>query len=298
MADARCSQARLALGTLVEIRGRAENRGALTSGFDAAFAAIARVHAALSGHDPDSELSRVNATAASRKQPVSPDLRAVLECALDVARASAGAFDPAVGTRVCALGFLPRHADVDDAPTTEGARWHDIELDAVGVRFVRPLRIDLDGIAKGYAVDCAIAALQKHGVAAARVSAGGDLRVYGECVPVHVRTSGARAVVTPLVELADGAVATSAFGDRRRFVDRRWATPLVEPRSGLPVMAIRTVSVVAATCMLADALTKVVALRGPGAGRVLTQYGASAAWLSPARDGWRTKVIGAMEAAA
>jgi thiamine biosynthesis lipoprotein len=294
LAEARHCQARLALGTLVEIRGCAASRDALISGFDAAFAAIARVHSALSGHDPHSELSRVNATAASRAQPVSLDLRAVLECALEVARASAGAFDPAVGARVCALGFLPRH----DASLDDDGRWHDIALDADGVRFARPLRIDFDGIAKGYAVDCAIAALQRHGVETACVSAGGDLRVYGARVPVHVRTSGARAIVTPLVEVVDGAVTTSAFGDRRRLVDRRWATPLVEPRSGLPVMATRTISVVAPTCMLADALTKVVALRGSGASRVLAHYHASAAWLTPARDGWRTTVIGGIEAAA
>jgi thiamine biosynthesis lipoprotein len=300
MADTHDCQARLALGTLVEIRGRAASSDALASGFDAAFTAIARVHTALSGHDPDSELSRVNSVALLRAHPVSPDLRAVLDCALDVARVSAGAFDPAVGARVCALGFLPDHADAgaDVVSADKNGRWCDVELDAAGVRFARPLRLDLDGIAKGYAVDCAIAALQRHGVAAARVNAGGDLRVYGERVPVHVRTSGACAIVTPLVELADGAVATSAFGDRRQLVDRRWATPLVEPRSGLPVMATRTVSVVAPTCMLADALTKVVALRGPGSARVLAHYHAGAAWLSPSREGWRTMVVRPIEAAA
>ena len=121
-----------------------------------------------------------------------------------------------------------------------------------------------------------------------RVNAGGDLRVFGpDAEPVHVRTGGPQGVTLPLVEIADGAVATSAYGGQRKRVDGRWATPLVDPRSSLPIMSTRTVSVVAATCMVADALTKVVALRGRAASAVLDAYGASAAVLSPAMGQWR-----------
>jgi FAD:protein FMN transferase len=137
-------------------------------------------------------------------------------------------------------------------------------------------------------VDCAIDALRAHGVSGGRVNAGGDLRVFGpDAEPIHVRTGGPQGVTLPLVVLADGAVATSAYGGHRKCVDGRWATPLIDPRSSLPIMSTRTVSVVAPTCMLADALTKVVALRGRGASAVLNAYGASATVLSPVMGQWR-----------
>ena len=91
----------------------------------------------------------------------------------------------------------------------------------------------------------------------------------------------------PLVAIGDGAVATSAYGSRRRRIRGRLATPLVDPRSRLPAMSTRTVSVIAPTCIVADALTKIVALDGARAAGILERYGASATILSPARGRWR-----------
>jgi thiamine biosynthesis lipoprotein len=156
------------------------------------------------------------------------------------------------------------------------------------VRYARPLCVDLGGIAKGYAVDVAIAALRAHAVTSARVNAGGDLRVIGpEAEPVHVRTGGPNGVLMPLASVVDGAVATSAFAGARRRVAGRWITPLIDPRPGLPVMSTRTVSVIAPTCMVADALTKVVALRGAAASPALARHDAAAIILSPAAGRWR-----------
>src|SRR5207302_5745767 len=85
------------LGTFVDIGGHAHSERALAEGFNAAFAAIARVHRALGGHDAESELTRVNRHAALTPQAISPDLRTVLACALALAARSDGAFDPTVG---------------------------------------------------------------------------------------------------------------------------------------------------------------------------------------------------------
>jgi thiamine biosynthesis lipoprotein len=277
-------RAELWLGTLVEISAIAPSQRTLDAGVAAAFAAIARVHHALSGHDPASELSRVNRHAATVRQPISDDLRTVLACALDLAARSNGSFDPTVGGHVTTLGFLPHHADVN-----RDVSWRDVELTPRGAFFRRPLVLDFGGIAKGYAVDCAVDALRAHGITSGRVNAGGDLRVFGSgSEPIHVRTGGPQGIVVPLAEIGDGAVATSAYGgSRRRTAERRWATPLIDPRTGLPVMSRRTVSVIAGTCMLADALTKVVALRGRAAAKLLHDYGASATVLSPVAGRWR-----------
>ena len=277
----RCAQ--LWLGTIVEIAAEAPTPVAVESGIAAAFAAVARVHRALSGHDPASELSRVNRRAALRETAISRDLRQVLACALAVAARSGSAFDPAQGGRMAALGFLP-----PQAPARRDACWRDVHLGDRGVRFGKPLALDFGGIAKGYAVDCAVDALRAHGATAGRVNAGGDLRVFGErseCV--HVRSGGRQGIVLPLALVADAAVATSAYGSHRRRVDGRWVSPLIDPRSGLPRMSTRTVSVVAPTCMVADALTKVVALRGRAATATLETFDASAVVLSPAVGRWR-----------
>ena len=276
-------RAQLWLGTIVEIAAEAHQAAVVDTAIAAAFVAIACIHRALSNHDPASELSRVNRRAATRETMISRDLRAVLACGLTVAERSGGAFDPTQGARLAALGFLPPQPMADRA-----ACWRDIRLSARGVTFARPLALDLCGIAKGYAVDRAVLALRAHGVMTGVVNAGGDLRVFGERdEAVYVRRGDVQGGVQPLVRIREGAVATSAYASQRRYVDGRWASPLIDPRNGLPVMSTRTVSVIAPTCMLADALTKVVALRGRAAAPALAAFGASAAVLSPAGERWR-----------
>ena len=271
------------LGTLVDIAAHADSERVLAEGFNAAFAAIVRVHRGLGSHDAASELTRVNRRAALAKQTISTDLREVLSCALAFAACSEGAFDPTVGAELVALGLLPplvRHA--------RGATWRDVVLDETGVLFKRPLVLDFGGIAKGYAVDCAIAALRDAGVTRACVNAGGDLRVFGSAMEtVHVRTGGAQSVLLPLLTIRDGAAASSAYGEQRRRIRGRMVTPLIDPRTRLPSMTTRTVTVVPPTCMVADALTKVVALGSERAESVLARYGAGAAILSPAKGRWR-----------
>jgi FAD:protein FMN transferase len=274
--------AQLWLGTLVDIAAEGPSAEGVDRAIAAAFAEIASVHQSMSAHAPDSELVRVNRAAMCQPQRVSGGFHAVLCCALDIAAASCGAFDPTVGGVLGDLGFVPRHA------CSGRATWRDVHVDAHGVRFARPLQLDFGGIAKGYAVDRAIAALREHGVTSGCVDAGGDLRVFGRRARViHVRTSGAHATALSLVRLAQGALATSGYASQRRRVAARWATPLIDGTCGLPRMSTRTVSVVAPSCMLADALTKVVALRGRDAAPVLARYGASATILTPARGRWR-----------
>ena len=285
---ARANRAELLLGTLVDIRAEAPSPAVLERALAAAFAAIARVHLALSGQDPSSELSCVNRDAWRGVRRVSADFRAVLECALDVASRSGGTFDPTLGVYRASIAHEER-AVVLQSPR---ASWRDVELGPRGVRYRRPLSLDFDGIAKGYAVDCAIDALREQGARAGRVNAGGDLRMFGYAPePVHVRTGGPQGVVMPLAEVVDAAVATSAYGDQRRHVRRRWVTALIDPRTSMPILSARTVSVIASTCMLADALTKVVALRGRDAMSLLRAYDAAAAILSPAAGRWRCTLL-------
>lgn len=228
-------RARPLLGTFVEIRTDAD-ASAVTHAFDA----VAKVHALMSFQDPASELSRLNRDAWRAPVAVHPWTWRVLAAARWLHTCSDGAFD-------CAL---------PDAP--------DARMDAVqllsgrAVRFRRRLRLDLSGIAKGFAVDRAIDRLRR----AARqglVNAGGDLRVFGATAePIFVRDPEVPQRLHPLGSLADGAFATSApyFSAQ----DGDWAVR--DPRKGESPRRYRSVSVLAPTCLRADALTKVVWVHG------------------------------------
>lgn len=271
------------LGTLVEIVAEGHDAASLIAAADRAFARVAAVHAAMSFQEADSELSRVNREAQRGWVELSTDLAAVYAAALDVAHASDGLFDPSVAGWLVESGHLPRH------PNTPGdARpdWRAIEFDGGRVRYACPLLVDLSGIAKGYAVDAALAVLREAGLAAATVNAGGDLARFGEtATPVHVRHPHQPTHTLRLAELRDGAAATSAGYFR--------PDALRHPRTGESLCVAASVTVLATSCMTADALTKVVAAEPARAAGVLARYAAEAIVLDGKQamrcdaDGWR-----------
>jgi thiamine biosynthesis lipoprotein len=241
----------------VEIRARGLPDERLRAAVDAAFAAVERVHALMSFHEADSDVSRLNRMAAERPVRVDAWTWTVLREAVRLSRLSRGAFDITVGGALVAQGFLPRAAG--PAPDAS-ASWRDLELwPGRRVRFRRPLRIDLGGIAKGFAVDQAVIAMREAGATAGVVNAGGDLRVFGaKAEEVRVRHPSAPQAALPLGRIRQGALATSA----PYFSNRRWrgrvVSPLRNPRTGVSCTQAVSVSVRASTCMRADALTKLV----------------------------------------
>lgn len=275
------------LGTLVEIVAEGADDATLIAASDRAFARIAAVHAQMSFQAADSALSRVNRDAQHDWVTLSPDLAAVFAAALAFARASDGLFDPSVAGRLVESGQLPRHTGFPDATTTD---WRGIELDGDRVRYTQPLLVDLSGIAKGYAVDVALASLRDAGLVAATVNAGGDLARFGGATPIHVRLPQQPTQSVRLAELENGAAATSAG----------YFQPgaLRHPRSGDALCAETSVTVLAPDCMTADALTKVVAADPACATAVLARYSAQAIVLDGKRamcsdaDGWHDLPVG------
>jgi FAD:protein FMN transferase len=240
------------LGTFVSVRAEVSAADA-NRVFAAAFGAIERVQACLSFHDAHSELSVVNRSAARASQAVSPMFARVLRASLALARATDGRFDPTIGAQLVRWGQLPAP---DAATADENADWRDLSL--IGgkqLRIRKPLWLDFGGIAKGYAVDRAVAALKALGVRRGLVNAGGDLRVFGaDPQTIHVRHPASPAQTIPLLQLKDGAVATSAG----YFSARDGYTALVDTSSATPMGDGVSVTVVARRAIWADALTKVV----------------------------------------
>jgi len=245
---------RPALGTTVQVAVRdALPHAALLAAAEAAFAAVEAVERAMSFHRADSDLSRLNAAPAGALLAVDAGLVDVLRLARELHAMSDGVFDPGVGERLVAWDLLPARR------AAPGASILDVEIvDATHVRVLRPTCLDLGGIAKGHAVDRAIAALRDAGITQADVEAGGDLRVLGDARPVHVRLPGAQARLHLLGELGDGAIATSAPD----LQEGRAPSAFVDARTRTRVRDGRSFSVLAANCAVADALTKVLAIAG------------------------------------
>ena len=269
-------RARPLLGTLVEIRTTAPNAACAAQAVHAAFAAIERVQALMSFHDPSSDVSRLNLGAAGRSMHIHPWTYRVLRCAQALHAATHGIFDIATAPALVRGGWLPRNA----APLPRsGGSTADITLGSGHrVCFRRPLLIDLGGIAKGFAVDRAVAALRRHGAVAGSINAGGDLRVFGPAgEPVHVRRPESPGRFHPLACLYNSAFATSAPYFAARPIYGRLCAPVIDPRNGMPTRQSRSVSVQARTCLLADALCKVVWLaRADEIAAILHRYRAKA----------------------
>lgn len=241
------------LGTFVEISVSHGDATQAHAAIDAAFAAIARVQALMSFHDPRSEVSQLNRCAAKEAVPVGPETYRVLEYAKFLHGRTGGIFD------IAASG-----------PQEHRGTTADIELRPDHcVHFSRPLRIDLGGIAKGFAVDQAVQVLQKEGMDAALVNAGGDMRCFGaQGMPVWVRHPAMPGQFVPLPALKNAALATSA--------NSYSASLHLHGRTKKPMRRPFSVSVRAASCLTADALTKAVLALGEGSIPVLSACDADA----------------------
>jgi thiamine biosynthesis lipoprotein len=249
-------------------------------------AAVEQVDQQMSPWKPDSDLMRLNRAPVDTWVDMPAEMLEVLDCALDVQRLSAGAFDPCVGDLVDAWGF----GAVRDAPDAEairaarqpkahtGHRALVLERPAGRARKRTPLQLDLCGIAKGYAVDRMVAVLQAHGVRHALAALDGELRAVGRqasgvpwAVALERPDVGLRSV-QGVIELKDLAVATS--GDYRRCLqvgDARLAHTMDARRRAPVNNAVASVTVLARTCMHADAWATALLVAGPDEGLAMAQ---------------------------
>ncbi|MEO1079069.1 MAG: FAD:protein FMN transferase [Pseudomonadota bacterium] len=231
----------------------------------------------LSTYLPDSEISRLNATAGDTDVLLSERFADVLDSALAWSQATGGAYDVTVGPLVELWGFgaaeftgaVPGPDAIETARSLVGAQ--RLIWDANTRRLQRPagIRIDLSSIAKGYAVDRLSALLAEQGIGSSLVEIGGELRARGE------RPEGGAwrlAVESPdpaesrfidALSVVDASVATS--GDYRNYfeVEGRRYSHLVDPRTGFPVdHELVSVTVVHKECMVADALATALIVMG------------------------------------
>jgi thiamine biosynthesis lipoprotein len=255
------------MGTLFRITLYAAEEAEASKAAMAAFERVEELEEILSSHREDSELTRLPRLAVSAPQAVSRDLFRVLAQAQQISQLSGGAFDVTVGPlvelwrEVRRTKRLPEAAELARARTAVGYRNIELDLQAGTVLLKRnDMKLDLGGIAKGYAADQALALLKSRGIHRALIDAGGDLAVgaappgkAGWKVTVRDLDSQRRKPSCTLV-LHDVGIATS--GDAYQSVDvgGRHYSHIIDPRDGMGLQDGASTTVIARDGTTADAL--------------------------------------------
>ncbi len=227
---------------------------------------------ALSRFRPDSELQRLNASP-SATVITSPLLASALENALTAAEATDGRVDPTIAEALVSAGYDRSFGEVGVStvrPSVPAGRWREIRLTGSLVRRPAGLKLDLNGVVKGQAVDDALALIEGDGF----VSAGGDLATHGAIV---VALPGGDTVTLRSGALATSGVSTRAW-EREDGVRQHH---LIDPLTGAPAeVRWESVTVCAATCLAADVAAKAAFLLGDDGPAWLERQGLQGRFLS------------------
>ncbi len=241
------------------------------------------VIAQMSHWQAGSQISRFNHAAPGGWHRIGPDFAEVMRAALDIATRSGGAFDPAMGALADLWGFGPPGPRTDVPADDEIAAAHrhggvaaiDFDPLLLRLRRDRPVRLDLSGIAKGYAVDALGAALRQRGCTDFLVEIGGELsgsgvQPDGQPWWTDVEPPPGTAQVPLRVALHGLAIATS--GDYRRGFEVAGTrhAHTIDPRTGRPVAnGVVSVTVIDASCMIADGWASALTVLGTDDGMAL-----------------------------
>jgi thiamine biosynthesis lipoprotein len=260
------------MGTRIAVELWAENRTAGDSAIDAVMAEMQRVDAAMSTYKPTSELSIVNARAASGPVEIGSELFELFTTALQYSRDTDGAFD----VTYASVGYMydfrnrkrPDQASIDKALPAIDYRHVLLDAKAQTVRFSQQgVRIDLGGIGKGHAVERGLHVLQGRGVTRALVTAGGDSRIIGDRFGnpwiVGIRHPDRKDEVIARIPLEDAAISTS--GDYERYFDDGGVRyhHIIDPKTGHSASKVRSATIIGPTATRTDGMSKTAFVLGP-----------------------------------
>ena len=239
-----------------------------------------RIDALMSSYKPDSELSAVNDGAARAPVTVSKELLALIERALEYSDITSGAFDITYASAGQHYDYRnnskPNQAQLQAA--LPAINFHHVKIDrsASTVTFLHPgVRIDLGGIAKGYAVDRGMRILQQAGITTALISAGGDTRVTGKRWdrPWHIGIRNPRDEdnIVSMIPLENSAISTS--GDYERYFEEDGVRyhHILDPKTGTSTHEILSSSIIGKSATDTDALSTSVFILGVEKGMQLIE---------------------------
>jgi len=266
------------MGTRVAVELWSEDAALAARAMEAVIAEMRRTDELMSTYKPESQLSAVNAHAFERPVAVDPEIIEVVVRSFDFSRMSDGAFD----VTYASVGYLydyrarQRPSDEQVAAALPAVDYRQVQVDRERntIRFLRDgVRIDLGGIAKGYAVDRSIDQLRKLGIEHAMVNAGGDTRLIGDRRGkpwiVGVRDPRNEGKMVTRLPLENEAISTS--GDYERYFEEdgvRYHHILV-PGTGDVARAIRSATIIGPDATLTDGLSTTVFVLGVERGMAL-----------------------------
>ena len=272
-------ESRFLLGTVVEITVGKESSEKAQRAIKAAFPRIKRIENLMSIYKEGSEVSSLNREAGKSALKVSPEVFEVIKKSLYYSEISEGAFDITVGVLEEAWGFEDKEYRLPPAEELRRdlrlVNYKDILLDEERetIRFRKKgMKIDLGGVAKGYAVEEAIKELRKEGVRKALVNAGGDIQGMGEREwKIGLKHPLKKGEILTTLKLRNQAVATSGDYEKFFFKEGRRYHHLIDPRTGKPAQGSMSVTILAPGATIADILATAVFVLGPSKGMELIE---------------------------
>jgi len=274
----RHEQLRQVMGTLATVQVWAADDAQARAAADTAFAVFAEIDSLMSTWRADSPVSRLNSAPAGTWVHVGREVCRVLSAAIVACRHTGGAFDPTVLPLVRLWGFRGGRVTVPDSLDLEAALAlvgiQAVEVDGDRSRLLLSgMAIDLGGIAKGYALDRAAAAMQRTGAIGGMLDLGGNLLVFGagpghEVGIVDPERPDALALTVPL---SDKSVATSGQYEKFVTIGGQVYGHILDPRTGWPVPSVISATVIAPRAIRADALATAVVVLGADAGLALLE---------------------------
>lgn len=271
------------MGTFANIVAVAADEKTAQTSVQAAIDRLHYVDRLMSDYDAESQLYKLNQNGFGKPMKIDADLFYVLSESVKYSELSEGAFDITIGAVVDLwrqaekTSAIPTDAQIAEAKSKVGFRNLILDADSSTAEFkVEGMRLDLGGIAKGYAIDLAMNALRENGAASGMVDVGGDIRCFGSPAKKQYwriglqdhRKAGKMLLV---LKLNDIAVATS--GDYQRFalIDGERFGHIMNPQAAASAKELSSVTVIAETAIAADALATAVTVMGAERGMGLIE---------------------------
>ncbi|MBN2241131.1 MAG: FAD:protein FMN transferase [Acidobacteria bacterium] len=260
----------VALGTFVDIEVRDSDSEKADLAIAAAFQEVQRIHREFSPFNKSGPLYLLNQSDEDTV-PVSRELYDLLLACDAVHKKTEGAFDPAMEALFRVWRIWGEHPVVPSEEAVQAARtlsgWNRVRLDE-GLTITRPpgVEISFGAIAKGYAVDRMAEILREHGVQYALCNAGGEIRTLGGGWVVGIQHPSIREGLVRKISLAGMAVATSGDYEQHHEEKGKRYHHILDPATGYPAEGSSSVTVIAPTCIEADAYATGIFVLGPERG--------------------------------
>ena len=259
------------MGTRIEVQIWHDDPSEAERLLSAAMAEVERIDRNMSTYVADSELSQLNARAASESVVISSELFDLLQVALNLSATTGGAFDVTYDS----VGYLydfrarvrPSQESIAELLGAVDYRHVVLEAERSSVSFSQSgVRINLGGIAKGHTVERVIGLLREQGIERALASAGGDTRILGDRSGypwvVGIRDPDDKGNVATRLAVVNEAISTSGDYERYFVEDGQRYHHILNPASGTPVTGIRSVTVIGPEATMTDGLSTSVFVLG------------------------------------